>query len=187
MPRSLSTDWVRRHRTLCVIEMRGIRAELDRLDIAVYAAVANTRTPKLDRRSAGFRRHDFSKLWLGSAAAPLALAGGPQGRRAAVNGAASLGLTSAVVNLVLKPVFGRRRPERVAYRLPVAPGSGCPGRARFARPAIRRPRLRSPRASRRVAAAGYRSDASPRSSHTPASTPACTIRGRSSGRQRGWR
>jgi membrane-associated phospholipid phosphatase len=120
MPRSLSTNWVSRHRILCVIEMNEVRTELDRLDVAVYAAVANTRTPRLDRALGRLSQAaDFSKLWLGSAAV-LALAGGEQGRRAAVNGVASLGLTSAVVNIVLKPVFGRRRPERVAYRLPVA-------------------------------------------------------------------
>ena len=91
--------------------MSGIRAELDELDIAVYAAVANTRTPRLDVALGRLSQAaDFSKLWLGSGAA-LALAGGEQGRRAAVNGVASLGLTSAIVNVVLKPLFGGGAPN----------------------------------------------------------------------------
>ena len=94
--------------------------EVNRLDLAVYAAIAATRTPTLDR---AFRRlsqaADYSKLWLASAAL-LAAAGGGPGRRAAVNGLASTGLTSAVVNLVLKPLGGRRRPDRDVHRVPVA-------------------------------------------------------------------
>jgi membrane-associated phospholipid phosphatase len=97
-----------------------VRTELDKLDVAVYAAIARTRTPRLDRAFSRLSQAaDLSKLWLGSAAV-LALAGGSQGRRAAVNGVASLGLTSLIVNVVLKPLFGRRRPERVVDRLPVA-------------------------------------------------------------------
>jgi membrane-associated phospholipid phosphatase len=94
--------------------------ELVRLDVAVYAAIAATPTPTLDR---GFRRlsgaADHSKLWL-SVAAVLAVAGGANGRRAAVNGLASIALTSSVVNLVLKPLGARRRPDRSTHRVPVA-------------------------------------------------------------------
>jgi undecaprenyl-diphosphatase len=46
-----------------------------------------------------------------AAAALLALAGGPAGRRAAGRGLASVVVTAAVVNLALKPVTGRRRPD----------------------------------------------------------------------------
>lgn len=95
------------------------RDELVRLDTAVYAAIAGTPTPVLDRtfRSVS-RAADNSKLWLGSAAL-LALAGGARGRRAATNGLASVGLTSAVVNGLLKPLGGRRRPDRVMHSVPV--------------------------------------------------------------------
>jgi membrane-associated phospholipid phosphatase len=98
---------------------RRVWGELNRLDTAVYAAIARTSTPGLDQalgRLSGAA--DFSKLWLGSASA-LAAFGGEQGRRAAGNGIASLGLTSALVNVVLKPLWGRSRPER-AHRVPVA-------------------------------------------------------------------
>jgi membrane-associated phospholipid phosphatase len=94
--------------------------EVNRLDVAVYAAIAATSTPKLDR---AFRRlskaANYSKLWLASAAL-LATTGGAGGRRAAVNGLASTGLTSAIVNLVLKPLGGRRRPDRDTHQVPVA-------------------------------------------------------------------
>jgi membrane-associated phospholipid phosphatase len=52
--------------------------------------------------------------------------GGEQGRRAAGNGIASLALTSALVNAVLKPLWGRRRPERVEHRVPFARRVGMP-------------------------------------------------------------
>ena len=101
-------------------EPAGWWSEVNRLDLAVYAAIAATPTPTLDR---AFRRlsqaADYSKLWLASAAL-LAATGGASGRRAAVNGLASTGLTSAVVNLVLKPLGRRRRPDRDLHRVPVA-------------------------------------------------------------------
>ena len=100
-------------------ERPGWRGEVDRLDLAVYAAIAATPTPSLDR---AFRRlsraADFSKLWLASAAV-LAAAGGSGGRRAAINGLCSVGLTSATVNLALKPLGGRRRPDRDAHQVPM--------------------------------------------------------------------
>ena len=101
-------------------ERRGWWRELGHLDLAVYAALAATPTPTLDR---GFqqlsRAADQSKLWLASAAV-LATAGGASGRRAAVNGVASIALTSTVVNLMLKPLSRRTRPDRLIHRVPVA-------------------------------------------------------------------
>lgn len=94
--------------------------EVQRLDTAVYAAIAETPTPALDRH---FRRlsraADYSKLWISSAAV-LALAGGARGRRAAVDGMASLALTSAIVNGLFKPLGGRRRPKREMHDVPAA-------------------------------------------------------------------
>jgi undecaprenyl-diphosphatase len=99
-------------------EVRGWRDELVRLDTAVYSAIAATPTPRLDRilRSVS-RAADHSKLWLASAAL-LASAGGPRGRRAAVDGLVSVAVTSAIVNLILKPLARRRRPKRVRFRVP---------------------------------------------------------------------
>jgi undecaprenyl-diphosphatase len=93
--------------------------EVDGLDLAVYLAIAETPTPRLDRV---FRRlsraADRSKLWIATAAV-LATVGGARGRRAALNGLASIAVTSAVVNLLLKPLARRRRPDRGTHRVPV--------------------------------------------------------------------
>lgn len=93
--------------------------EVRLLDGAGYAAIAATPTPVLDsvfRRLS--RAADHWKLWLGSAAA-LGIAGGPRGRRAAVDGVAAMAISSAVVHVVLKPLGGRRRPDRVGHQVPV--------------------------------------------------------------------
>jgi membrane-associated phospholipid phosphatase len=87
--------------------------ELGAIDRAVYEAVARTPTGTLDgpvrRLSAAA---DKSKLWLGIAAA-VALAGGKRGRRAALEGVVAIGVSSATINLGVKPVARRRRPDRV--------------------------------------------------------------------------
>jgi membrane-associated phospholipid phosphatase len=109
----------------------GWREEVDRLDVAIFTAVASTPTPQLDgalRRVS--RAADHWKLWIGMAAV-LALTGGARGRRAAVNGLASTALSSAVVNLVLKPVAGRRRPGRAGYQVPIERRVSMPGSTSF--------------------------------------------------------
>jgi membrane-associated phospholipid phosphatase len=83
-----------------------------RLDGAIYAAVAGTRIPVVDRSMRGLSRAaDHGGLWLGTAVA-LGLIGGDAGRRAGRRGLVSLVIASASANLVLKPLTGRRRPER---------------------------------------------------------------------------
>ncbi len=97
---------------------RGVLAEADRLDVAVYAAIAATPTPRLDRAMAALSRAaDHSKISL-SAAGLLALGGGPDGLRAARSGLACVAVTSAIVNLVLKRA-GRRRPDPAAANVPL--------------------------------------------------------------------
>jgi undecaprenyl-diphosphatase len=64
------------------------------------------------------RAANHSKLWL-ACSVLLAARGGRRGRRAAENGLASVALTSAVVNLALKPFGNRRRPDRQLYDVPV--------------------------------------------------------------------
>lgn len=97
--------------------LRGLLRELRAVDHAAYAAVAVTPTPTLDvplRRLS--TAADYSRVWF-AIAALLALVGGQTGRRAALSGAASIGVTSAAVNLGLKAV-GRRRPDRKRHRVP---------------------------------------------------------------------
>jgi membrane-associated phospholipid phosphatase len=86
--------------------------ELGAVDRAVYEAVARTPTAHLDtpvRRLSGAA--DRSRLWLGIAAA-VAVLGGRRGRRAALEGVAAIGVASATINLGVKPVARRRRPDR---------------------------------------------------------------------------
>lgn len=100
--------------------IRGRIDEIERLDRAVYDAIARTETPKLDRALRRLSRAaDYSRLSLAAAAA-LALGAGADGRRAALRGMVSLGVTAALVNVVIKPVTRRRRPDRVLALVPSA-------------------------------------------------------------------
>jgi undecaprenyl-diphosphatase len=84
------------------------------VDRAVYEAVARTPTPALDD---SFRRlsnaANNSRLWLGIAAG-IALFGSKRGRSAAIEGVLAIGVTSATINLGVKPLARRRRPDRAA-------------------------------------------------------------------------
>lgn len=92
--------------------------ELLALDAAVYRAVAGTPTPQLDGALLGLTTAaDRSRLWLGTAAV-LALVGGQRGRRAAVDGVASIGLASLTVNQGFKHVSRRHRPDRDTAQVP---------------------------------------------------------------------
>ncbi len=98
----------------------GWRADAERVDVALYAAIAQTPTPSLDRAMARLSSAaDYSRLSLASAAV-LAATDGRRGRRAAAMGLASVAAASAVVNLGLKPLGHRRRPDRAAKQVPVA-------------------------------------------------------------------
>ncbi len=112
-------------------EGRGWLRDAERIDVAVYAAIARTPTPALDTAmNRVSRAADYSKLWIAAAAMQAAL-GGRRGRRAAVAGLASVGVAAAVANLALKPLGGRRRPERVVEQVPVARWARMPGSTAF--------------------------------------------------------
>ena len=94
--------------------------DAERVDLAVYAAVARTPTPTLDRAMSRLSNAaNYSRLSMASAAL-LAVAGGQTGRRAAGMGLASVAVTSGVVNMAVKPLARRRRPDRLAGDVPVA-------------------------------------------------------------------
>lgn len=94
--------------------------DVERVDLAIYSAIAGTRTPTLDVTMRRLSRvADYSRLSV-TAAALLALTGGQTGRRAAAEGLASLAVTATVVNVAIKPLTRRRRPDRLAGDVPVA-------------------------------------------------------------------
>lgn len=158
---------------------RALR-ELGALDRAMYEAVADTPTPQLD---AFFRRLSdaatYSRLWFGVAAAIAAL-GGPRGRQAAVEGVLAIGVTSATVNLGMKPLAQRPRPDPAGPALTGARRVRMPGSASF-------PSGHAASASAFAYAVGRtcrglpcRSGCWRPRSLTRASTPACIIRATSS-------
>ena len=91
---------------------------LTRLDRAAYEAIARAPTPRLDRLMPTVSKAaDYSKLSL-AAAGLLALGGGPKGRAAAIGGLASVAVTATIVNLAIKPISRRRRPDRRRAAVP---------------------------------------------------------------------
>ena len=94
--------------------------DAEKLDLAVYAAIAATPTPALDRVMSHLTSAaDHSRVSM-AVAALLAVGGGQTGRRAAGMGLAAIAVSSAIVNLGLKPLSRRRRPDRVARQVPLA-------------------------------------------------------------------
>lgn len=105
--------------------------DAERIDRAVYGAIASTDTPALDAAMSRLARAaDYSRLSLTSAAA-LAAFGGAPGRRAAGLGLASVAVTSAVVNLAVKPLSRRRRPDPDTEEVPAARRVPVPGSRSF--------------------------------------------------------
>jgi undecaprenyl-diphosphatase len=93
-----------------------VRALVDATDMAACDAIVDTATPRLDRVLVDVSNAaNYSRLWLVTAAA-AAVVGGGRGRRAACQGVLAIALTSAVTNLILKPLAGRQRPARSAGR-----------------------------------------------------------------------
>ncbi|HEX9481279.1 MAG TPA: phosphatase PAP2 family protein [Solirubrobacteraceae bacterium] len=99
------------------------------IDRAIYAAVAATSSPRLDRPMRQLSSAaNYSRLWL-AASAVLALAGGRRGRRAASSGLTAAMASAVVVNVGIKPFLHRGRPDRTA--------AGVPGARRVRMPASR--------------------------------------------------
>jgi membrane-associated phospholipid phosphatase len=99
--------------------------QLGAIDRAVYEAVAEVPAPALDRAMRRLSTSaNHSALWLGIAAALAAT--GPHGRRAATRGVLAIGVTSAAVNIGVKSLARRRRPDRA--------GAGVPGQRHVTMP-----------------------------------------------------
>jgi membrane-associated phospholipid phosphatase len=94
--------------------------DAERVDVAMYAAIAATPTPSLDRSMRRLTRAaDNARISLGASALLIATRG-RQGRRAALYGMASVAAASTIVNGVIKPLARRRRPDPVALNVPMA-------------------------------------------------------------------
>lgn len=101
------------------------------MDAALYAAVAATPTPTLDRALGRLSSAaDYSRLWIGSGAL-LALLGGRDGARAAALGLGSVAVTATLVNAAMKPLGHRRRPDREADGVPTARHVPTPSSSSF--------------------------------------------------------
>src|SRR3954464_2092148 len=98
----------------------GWLRDAERVDVAVYAAIAATDTPSLDRAMARLSAAaDRSRLNV-AAATVIAATGGRRGVRAARAGLVAVGASAALVNAALKPLGRRRRPGRDAAGVPLA-------------------------------------------------------------------
>ncbi len=105
--------------------------DAERVDHAIYTAIAATDTPSLDRAMNRLTRAaDYSRLSL-TAAALLIVTRGRPGRLAAADGLASIVVTSAIVNLAIKPLSRRRRPDPVGVEVPLARQVRVPSSASF--------------------------------------------------------
>ena len=100
-------------------------------DQALYVAVAAAPTPWLDQPARRLSQAaNFSRLWL-AIAAGIAVAGGPDGRRAALRGVIAIGVTSGGVNIAAKAIRPRRRPDRAGAHVPLARQVAMPTSASF--------------------------------------------------------
>ena len=110
--------------------LRAVVEEAELVDQAVYSAIAATSTPDLDRAMRRLSEAaNYSRLWIASSM--LLAAGGPRGRLAAGAGLASVAATSALVNLGVKPLGRRRRPDRNAADVPLPRQVEMPGSRSF--------------------------------------------------------
>ncbi len=100
-------------------QLAEVLRQLGAIDRAVYAAIAGVPAPALDKAMRRLSHAaDHSVIWL-TIAGGLALTGA-DGRRKASRGVLAIAVTSALVNIGVKSLSGRRRPDRT--------GAGVPGR-----------------------------------------------------------
>jgi membrane-associated phospholipid phosphatase len=108
-----------------------ILGELGQIDLAVYRAIAGSRTPTLDRPMRRLSAAaNWSRLWLAIGGA-MAVAGGSAGRRAARAGLVALVVDSAVINIGLKVAARRGRPDRDSAGVPTVRRVPMPTSASF--------------------------------------------------------
>jgi membrane-associated phospholipid phosphatase len=112
-------------------QLAAVAAELNVADHALYTAIAQLPTPVLDRLMRQLSRAaNHSVIWL-TIAAGLAMFGGRRGRRAAIRGTTAIGISSALVNIGVKSLYDRPRPDRVALRPPAGRTVSMPSSKSF--------------------------------------------------------
>jgi membrane-associated phospholipid phosphatase len=110
---------------------RGWLQELNTLDEALYEAVVSSRTPSLDAAMRNLSAAaDHSKISI-ALAATMGGVGGRDGRRAGLRGLGCVAVTSALVNLVAKPIGGRGRPDRGGAEFPATRRVAMPASRSF--------------------------------------------------------
>jgi undecaprenyl-diphosphatase len=101
-------------------QVSGLLRQFGAADRALYAAIAAAPAPALDKPLRGLSgAANYSRIWL-TIAAGLAVFGGPAGRRAAVRGIVSAGVCSVLVNLGIKSLYVRPRPDRSGLGVPAS-------------------------------------------------------------------
>ncbi len=99
-------------------QIAEVLSELGSVDQAIYEAIAQVPTPVLDRQMRRLSQAaNRSAIWLAIAGGLAAFGGGP-GRRAAVRGTTTIGVTSALVNIGIKSLYNRPRPDRAGLGVP---------------------------------------------------------------------
>lgn len=99
---------------------KKVLGEVNKLDQAVYVAVATSPTSSLDTALRKLSdAANYSRI-SGGISIGLAVFGGSTGRKAALRGMASIGVTSAVLNAAVKPIAHRARPDRDGAAVPEA-------------------------------------------------------------------
>ncbi len=94
--------------------------DAERIDLAIYRAIAATPSPALDDAMRSLSdAANYSRMWLAAATA-MALLGGRRGRRAAIAGVGAIAVSSFTVNVPLKYLLHRARPDRSGAGVPIA-------------------------------------------------------------------
>lgn len=109
----------------------SLLTEFGALDHAIYRFIVETPTAALDEPLRKLSNAaNYSRLWL-VIAAVLSVFGGPRARRAAVNGMGAIAMASFLVNVVIKSLPRRSRPDRDAYAVPEERKLPMPSSASF--------------------------------------------------------
>ncbi len=112
----------------------GLGSLLDKfraLDHAIYRVIAETPTAGLHKPLRKLSNAaDNSQLWL-AIAAGLVVFGDHKARRAALNGVGAIAVTSFLVNVVIKSLPRRARPDQDAYAVPEERRVPMPGSTSF--------------------------------------------------------